>query len=329
MRRALLVMCLITMSAQARAQERDGVALLPLKSRGLQPQEQKRVEQRVVAGWKSERADVVEPDALLARLTRDERRRAALAEARKLRAEGVERYLGLDRAGARERFDRALALYRDNFGEYVDASGYAETHLWRGAERLASGDEPAARADFTAAAAIAPNEAPTLERFPPPVVEAWQQAASTRRSLASDTPAELAALAGALGVGTIAIARAERGEEGVVLEVLAWTSVNTPPRSARVVLPAQLGDIEKAAGAAASVARPTLSISRSNAEIPPRDITRPPVRRPVRPRRRNNTPWIAAGVGVLAVGAAAVYFENDRRQGGGPDDPYGVIIVPP
>src|SRR5688500_8672965 len=103
------------LAGDAIAQERDGVALLPLRSRGLQPKEQARIEQKVVSGWKSARADVVEPNELLARIARDDRRRGALQDARRFRSEGVEKYLGLDRAGARERFDRALALYRDNF----------------------------------------------------------------------------------------------------------------------------------------------------------------------------------------------------------------------
>lgn len=326
-RRALLLL-LLFLSAEAGAQERDGVALLPLRSRGLPPAEQKRVAQKVIAGLESARPDVVAPDELFARLSRDDRRRAALLDAKRLRAEGVERYLGLDRTAARERLDRALTLYRENFGEYVDPAGYAETHLWRGAERLASNDEAAARGDFAAAASLAPDLAPTMEQFPPTVIEAWQSAAAerARRPIPSDKPESLAAFANALGVGTIAIARVERGaEEGVVLEVLAWTSPNAPPRSARVVLE---GDLDKASAAAASVARPTLTVASRTPEITPRDITRPPVRRPP-PRGNKRNPWLWAGVGVLAAGAAASYLEYDRRQSAGGSEEFGVIIVPP
>src|SRR5438445_10692914 len=124
-------MLILLAPAVARAEE-PGLVVLPVRSRGLNPAEQRRVTARVLAGYRAARPDVLGPDEILGRLARDERHKAAIDEARRATQDGADRYRNLDFIGAAERFSRALQLYHDHYGLYADPPGMARVHLWRG-----------------------------------------------------------------------------------------------------------------------------------------------------------------------------------------------------
>ena len=323
----------------------SSIAILPLRSRGLQPGEQRRIQQKVVSGARGGRVEVVAPEELLARLGT---RRAPIDEARRHTDDGVARYRKLDRAGARERFDRAVNLYRASFGEWVDPAGFGNALLWRGAEKLSAGDATGSAADFFLAVTIAPDGAPTLDEFPPAVVEAWEAARleRARRPLADPDPSDLADVLGALDVSALATSHAERVEQSVALELSLWTAAagSTPARTARVPLAAlQEGDLERVSAASTSLAssmRPAaLVVTRPPVEIPRADpnrtrttVPRRPPRDDPRDRRHRgglwSSPWLWAGIGGIALaGAGAGYLSTQDRAE--PREDFKVILVPP
>jgi hypothetical protein len=335
-------------SAAAAAPEPGGlIVVLPLRSRGLTAPEHKRVASKVTASFRDVRAEVISPEEIGARLARDERHRTALDDARRFTADGVEKSQHLDHGAALERFDRALALYRDHFGEYADPAGLGETFLRRGAERLAGGDSGGARADFFSAVTFAPDVVPSLDDFPPPVVEAWEasRADRLRRPLAGDDAQEIAALGAALGSPNIATMRAEKGdrpEDGVSVELAVWpgTPSGAAPRTSRALLStpldAQLDGLSVAAGAVGGAPRTAVASIGSR----PVDVSRPdplrPRTGPVRVAPRNGgaggdrplwkNPWIWAGAALLVgAGAGAGYVSSQQKP---KSDGFQVIVTP-
>lgn len=339
-----LVLVPLAASAQPETSPAGGsIAVLPLRSRGLQPAEQRRIQQKVVSGVRGGRMEVVPPEDLLARLGT---RRAPIDEARRLTEDGVARYRKLDRAGARERLDRAVNLYRASFGEFVDPAGFGNTLLWRAAEKLSAGEGVASAADFFLAVTVAPELVPSLDEFPPPVVDAWESARAerARRPLADFDPAELADVLAALNVSALATARAEREDQALGLELAVWNAAagSTPARTARMTLPALLdGDLERVSTASSSLAaslRPSAAIAtRPPVEIPRTDPNRtrttPPPRPPRRDDRRNrggfwSSPWVWVGIGGLALAGAGAGFVSTQDRSA-PREEFKVVVIPP
>lgn len=312
------------------------MAILPLRSRGLSPAEHKRIAARLATGFRRIRPDAVAPEDLAARLFRDERRRAALQEARHRLAEGTERSLNVETAAALAAYDRALQLYRENFGELVDPAGVAEAHLRRAIERLDI-DPAAAKADLMAAAGVAPDRILSIDDFPPRVLEAYEaaRAEKAREAFPADDSRALAALGAALGTATIAISRAERGdriEEGIGVEVAIFAAriPDSPPRTARTVV-AGLGEgLERVDAMLDSLAARGGPVSSRGGDVPRPDPLRTPprVRRPAGDRPLWKNPWLWAGGGALALlgaGVGAYTLGHEREEGPG----FKVILVPP
>src|SRR3954465_8542723 len=111
------------LSSAAQAAE-GGMGARPLRARGLTAPEVKRLQSRVTAAFRDTRADILGPDEIAARLSRDERYRSALIDAARLSNEGQEKSRSLEQREALERYDHAVALYRDHFGGYADPQGY-------------------------------------------------------------------------------------------------------------------------------------------------------------------------------------------------------------
>lgn len=314
-----------------------GIAVLPLKSRGLSPMEHKRLGQRVTAAFRGARADVVSPEDLAARLLRDERRRAQLEEARRLIADGAEKSLNLESAAAIASFDRALALLREAHGAIVDPAVVADAHLKRAAERLES-DPQGARSDLAAAASLAPDRVPSIDDYPPRLVESYDavRAELARETARPEDPRELASLAAALGTASIAVADAHRAD-GVVLEVSVFSArlPDAPPRTARAVLLSVADGLDRVDSLVESLGgRPAVAVStgRGGDEVPrPNPVrTPPPIRRPPRPGRPLwKNPWVWAGGAALAIAGvgAGVYATREEEKDEGPG--FKVILVPP
>ena len=320
------------------AAEPGGIAILPLRSRGLTPAEHKRVQSKIATAFRDLRPDVLGPEEIAARLSRDDRQRAAFDEAKKLSGEGEEKSRALEHRDALERYDRAIALYRDHFGEYADPSGFGEMYIRRGAERLSGSDSAGARSDFFSAVTVAPDLAPSLDDFPPPVVEGWESARNERgrRVLPVEDAQEIAGLAAALGLGFLASARAERADRAddvVVVDLALWPAARgATARVARATLGA--GDPDALVAAVRDVAGPPRAIA--VATRPPEIVrnTDParvdPIRRPP-PRRRGGVPlwrnpWVLGGAALLVAGAAGVGIAASSQK---PNDPgYRVIVTP-
>ena len=194
----------------------ETIAVMPLRARGLTPAEYRRVQGRVSAAFREGRGagEVILPDEIAARLGRDERRRAALEDARRISSEAQERSRALEHREAIDRYDRAISISRDHLLQYSDAGKLADLHLRRAAERLSVNDAPGARSDFLLAVTLAPESPPSLDDYPPPVVEGWEAARldRVRRPLGPDDGQEIAALAAALGTSAVATTRAEKGD---------------------------------------------------------------------------------------------------------------------
>lgn len=333
---AVLAVAGSSLPAAAQPSEAGGVAVLPLRSRGISVAEHRKIAARLSASFEEVRQDVVKPEDLAARLVRDERRRGALEEARTLVAEGAERSLNLESAAAISAYDRALALWRENFGEWADPFAMADAYVRRAAERMDS-DAAAAKADLFAAVTIAPDRMVSIDDFPPRVVEAYEAARleRARNSFAPDDPRVLAALGAALGTATVAVTRAERGdriEEGVGVEVAVFAvqAADLPPKTRNTTLQGS-GDsgleridtmIESLAGHG-PVAIGRTDLVRTN---PART---PPVRRPRRPGDRPlwKNPWVWAGTGaaaLLGAGFGVYTLQQERDEGPG----FKVILAP-
>jgi hypothetical protein len=320
--------------AVAQSPEPGGVAVLPLRSRGLSVAEHRRIAGRVASSFKQARADVLGPEELGARLARDERRRSAIEEARRLVADGAEKSLNMESSAAIASYDRALALWRDNFGEWVDAPAMADAFVRRAAEKMDT-DPSGARADLFAAVTIAPDRTPSIDDFPPKVVEAFDAARGERArdSFGADDPKQLAALGAALGTTSVAITRAERGdriEEGVGVEVAVFAvRLSDRPRTARAVLPG-LGEsgIERVDAMVDQVSgRGPVAVGTRDIGRPDPIRTPPPIRRPTRDRPLWKNPWIWAGAGAIAVagGGYGVYtLRQEEEEGPG----FKVILAP-
>ena len=343
--RPLLIGALVLLALPARdagAQPREesgGIAVLPLRSRGLSPAEHQRIETRLAASFRQSRPDVVGPEDIRPRLARDERRRAAFEEARRLVAEGASRSLNLESAAAIAAWDRAIAIWRENFGEWADPIAMADAHIRRAAERLEA-NPAAAKEDLLAALSIAPERELSIDDFPPRVVQAYQAARAeiARDPFRAQDPRALASLATAIGTASVAFARAEREGPadgvGVEVAVIAARLPEAPPRTARAVLPGLSDGAERLDAIVDTLSgRPSATLARNGGDVPRPDPIRtpPPVRRP--PRRGDGralwkNPWVW-GTGALAILGAGfgVYSMNqDRGGGGGPG--FKVILVP-
>lgn len=348
---SLLLVLQVPLAAPALAQPAasaggSSIAVLPLRSRGLQPGEQRRIQQKVVAGYRGGRVEVIAPEELLGRLGT---RRAPIDEARRLTEDGVARYRKLDRAGAREHLDRAVSLYRASFGEFVDPNGFGNTLLWRAAEKLSAGDATASAADFLLAVTVAPDLVPSLDEFPPPVVDAWEAARVERgrRPLSELDPAELADVLGALNVTALATGRAERvdrEDQGIALDLAVWTAASgsAPARATRVPLSAPLeNDLDRVAAASSALAsslRPAAVAVTRPVEIPRPDPNRtrttPPTRPPRQKDRRDrggfwSSPWVWAGLGGLALAGAGAAGYASMQDEPAPREDYKVVVIPP
>lgn len=335
-RRCLLAIALLASPgafAQPAAVD-GGIAVLPLRSRGLSPAEHKRLGQRVTAAFKQVRGDVIAPEDLPARLMRDERRRAHHEEARRLVAEGAERSLNLESAAAIAAFDRAISILREAHVEIVDPALGADAHLKRAAELLES-DPAGARSDLAAAASLAPERAPSIDDYPPRLVEAYDavRAARAREPMRSEDPRALQSLAAALGTASIAIADAHRAD-GVVLEVAVFAArlPDAPPRTARAALLSVADGLDRVDSLVESlVGRPTLASNvRGGGEVPrPNPVrTPPPIRRPTAAPPLWKNKWVWAGgaaLAILGVGAGAYATRDEEKDEG---DGFKVILVP-
>lgn len=343
-RRMLAIVAVVTavawhpaLAQQPQPEAGTGIALLPLRSRGLSPAEHRRIAMRVAASYRQSRQDVIAPEDLGARLSRDERRRSALEEARKLVAEGAEKSLNMESAAAVSAYDRALAIWRENFGEWVDAANMADAYVRRAAERMDS-DPGAARADLFEAVTIAPDRSPSLDDFPPKVVEAHEAARLERAkdSFRSDDPRALAALGAALGTASVGVTRAERGdriEEGVGVELAVFAvRVAEKPKTVRGVLPG-IGDggMERIDSMVDSLAgRGTPITLRDDVGTRPNPARTPPaIQRPRRPGERplwkNPWIWVGTGAAVIAGAGLGVYsMQQEKDEGPG----FKVILAP-
>ena len=319
------------------AESGSGIALLPMRSRGLSQSEHRRIAMRVAASYRQSRQDVIAPEDLAARLSRDANRRGALEEARKLVAEGAEKSLNMESAAAMSAYDRAIAIWRDNFGEWVDPVNMAEGYVRRAAERI-DVDAAGARADLFEAVTIAPDKTPSIDDFPPKVVEAHEAARAERAkdSFRADDPRMLAALGAALGTASVGVTRAERGdrnEEGVGVELAVFAvRLSDKPKTARGVLPG-VGDggLERIDSMVDSLAGRGPAIS-SRDEIgtrPNPTRTPPPIRRPIpgggRPLWKNPWIWLGAGAAV-AAGAGFGVYSSQQEKDEGPG--FKVILAP-
>lgn len=341
MKRALLaffVFALVVgaMSRPAVAQPGEGVALLPLRSRGLSPAEHRRIAGRVTASFKQSRGDVIGPDELGARIAKDERRRGAIEEARRLVAEGAERSLNMESAAAIAAYDRALLLWRENFGEWVDAAAMADCYVRRAAERL-DGDPSGARADLFAAVTIAPDRQPSIDDFPPKVVEMHEAARAERArdSFPADDSRALAALGSALGAASVAVMRAERGdrfEDGIGLDVAVFAvrTPELPPKARRTALPATAEGAERIDALVDSLSGRGSTIGPRDTGTGPNPVrTPPPIRKPRRavPLYKNKWVWAGAGAAaVLGAGFGAYSMQQEREEDEGPG--FRVILAP-
>jgi len=316
----------------------SGIALLPLRSRGLSQTEHRRIAMRVAASYRQSRQDVIAPEDLAARLSRDANRRGALEEAKKLVAEGAEKSLNLENAAAMSAYDRAIAIWRENFGEFVDPVNMAEAYVRRAAERMDT-DPASARADLFEAVTIAPDRTPSIDDFPPKVVEAHEAARADRAkdSFRADDPRLLAALGAALGTASVGVTRAERGdriEEGVGVELAVFAvRLSDKPKTARGVLPG-VGDggmeridsmVDSLAGRGTPIAtRDDIGNGRPNPVRTP-----PPIRRPGRPGERPlwKNPWIWLGAAAVAgAGAGFGVYSSQQKKDEGPG--FKVILAP-
>ena len=336
-RRLLVIVVLAFAGASARGEAvaqtvSEGVVVLPLRSRGLSPAEHRRVASRMAAAFKEARVDVVAPEDLLSRISRDERRRASLEEARRLVADGSEKSLNLESAAAIASFDRALAIYRDSFGELVDPIAVADAHLKRAAEKLET-DPAGARADLAAAVMFAPDRVPSIDDFPPKLVEAYDAVRSdrTRDPYRPEEARIFTAFGAALGIAQVAVVAATRTEDGVTVDLMLFSTRRPtyPPRLGRALLPTLADAMEPLGSSVVSL------VGRSSVAIGPGDdVPRPdPVRRPPPVRRRNDTPlwknkWVWAGGGALAVLGIGfgVYSSQQQEKDEGPG--FKVILVP-
>lgn len=314
-----------------------GVAVLPLRSRGLTASEHRRIAQRLTASFKQARQDVIGPEEFAARLSRDARRSGALSDARKLVAEGAERSLNLESAAAISAYDRALGIWRENFGEWVDPAAMADAYVRRAAEKMDS-DAGSAKADLFAAATLAPDATPSIDDFPPKVVEAYEAARAERArdSFPPDDARSLSALGAAIGASSIAVTRAERGdriEEGVGVEVAVFAvrAPELPPKTRRTALPAIAeGGFERIDTMVESLSgRGPVVVGRDDIGRPNPVRTPPPIRRPRRPDERPlwKNPWVWAGAGAAAVlGAGVGIYSRQQEQDEGPG--FKVILAP-
>lgn len=345
-RSAVLALFALTLLAPALAladgaSGAPGVAVLPPRARGLTPVEYRRLEAGLAATFHELRSDVVDPDDIAARLARDERQRAALVEARRLTAEGMEKARALEHAAAIDRYDRAVQTFREHFGEFADPDGLALAYIRRGAERLVINDATGARADFFNAVSVAPDDPPSLDDYPPPVLDAWRQARADRmrRPLPAEDTETLGALGGSLGVGTITTARAEKGDrpdDGIAVEVAVWSVTPrgaTPIRTAHATLPIEgswdpLAGAVRDAGAPIRVASVPL-VAQNDGHVDPaghnpaRVPPRPPVRPGAPPLWKNK--WVWAGAAVLAAGAVGYGVSSSQRT---ESKGYRVIVTP-
>lgn len=324
------------LSSPAIAQPGEGVALLPLRSRGLSPGEHRRISARVAASFKQSRSDVIGPDELAARLAKDERRRAAIEEARRLTAEGAEKSLNMESGAAIAAYDRAIAIWLQNFGEWVDPAAMADCFVRRAAERLDS-DPAAARADLFAAVTIAPDRQPSIDDFPPKVVELYEAARADRArdSFPADDSRSLTALGAALGTASVAVMRAERGdryEDGVGLDVAVFAvrAPELPPKARRTSLPAGSDGGERIDALVDALAGRGTAITSRDGDVrtnPTR--TPPPIRRPRRPNDKPlwKNPWVWVGAGAaaaLGAGYGAYSLQQQKEEEPG----FKVILAP-
>lgn len=323
-------------SVPAHAAE-SGVAVLPLRARGLTPAEFRRLQSRVATAFKDTRADVLGPEEIAARLGRDEKHRTALEEARRLSGEGQEKSRSLEHREALERYDRAIALYRDHFGEYADPEGLGEVYIRRAAERLSGGDQAGARSDFFSAVTFAPEIAPSLDDFPPPVVDGWEGARNerARRPLPPDDTQEIASLGASLAVSSLASIRAEktdRPDDSVMVELTLWPAHGGTSKSSRAAITVDGGADALLASVREIAGPPRTAIARP-LETPRADLVRDPARPPVRASRppRSGTPlwrnpWVLGGAALLLAGAAGAGIAASSSQAKDPG--YKVIVTP-